>query len=142
MWETARHGIVVSFRISRSCGPQRRSRTPTRIFDAPNKPHRGHVQKALRPHHWVKNLLVLVPLVLAHKLFDIAYVIPALIGLMAFCLSASAVYLVNDMLDMPADRKHPGRGIVPGLGECSVPVALVMTFLLCWPQLHSAWPCT
>ena len=76
-------------------------------------------------------MLVLVPIVLAHKLLDIRYVIPALVGLLAFCLSASAVYLVNDLLDMPADRRHRTKRYRSiAAGTLSVPARSFITALL------------
>ncbi|TKD15524.1 UbiA family prenyltransferase [Rhodobacter capsulatus] len=62
--------------------------------------------KALRPHQWVKNLLLLLPMIAAHR-FDAATLLPILIGMVAFSLAASAIYIVNDLLDLEADRLHP-----------------------------------
>lgn len=64
--------------------------------------------KALRPHQWVKNILVFVPMLLAHQL-DLITVMSALIGFIAFSVTASAVYVVNDLLDLAADRVHPRK---------------------------------
>ena len=74
---------------------------------------------------------MLVPLILAHKVLDLAYVIPGLISLAAFCLAASAVYLVNDLLDLQADRIHPIKKNRPlAAGKLSIPAAIVMIVLL------------
>jgi 4-hydroxybenzoate polyprenyltransferase len=62
---------------------------------------------ALRPHQWVKNLLVFVPLITSHNVFRIPTAWAATLGFSAFCLCASAVYIVNDLVDLPADRRHP-----------------------------------
>jgi 4-hydroxybenzoate polyprenyltransferase len=129
VWKSARKGFVVSSNKALLRAMAAVS-TPARVFDAPVNQPRAML-KAVRPHQWVKNLLVLVPVVLAHKLFDLAHVIPGLIGLVAFCLSASAVYLVNDLLDLPADRNHPRNKNRPlATGKLSIPVALVMTAAL------------
>ena len=62
--------------------------------------------KALRPHQWVKNLLVFVPLVASPSIQQSGLWQSALICASCFCLCASAVYLVNDLADLAADRQH------------------------------------
>jgi len=64
---------------------------------------------ALRLHQWLKNLLVLVPLVAAHLFFDMGAVARSLLAFLAFGLCASGVYLVNDLLDLDSDRSHPRK---------------------------------
>lgn len=64
---------------------------------------------ALRPHQWLKNLLVCVPLLAAHRLLDPASALAALGAFLAFCLCASGAYLLNDLLDLQADRAHPRK---------------------------------
>ena len=63
----------------------------------------------LRPAHWVKNLLVLAPLVFAGRLFDAASLRAELLMLAAFCLLASATYALNDVHDEQGDRSHPRK---------------------------------
>ncbi len=62
--------------------------------------------KALRPHQWTKNLLVLVPAVLAHALQRGEVIGRGLLAFAAFSLCASSVYVLNDLLDLHADRAH------------------------------------
>jgi len=62
--------------------------------------------KALRLHQWLKNLLVFVPLVAAHQAGDVALLAASMIAFLAFSLCASSVYLMNDLLDLSADRAH------------------------------------
>ena len=64
---------------------------------------------ALRPHHWVKNGLVFMPLALVHRFFDLALLGRAALAFVAFNLCASGLYLLNDLLDLPADRRHPHK---------------------------------
>ena len=64
---------------------------------------------ALRIHHWVKNLLVLVPVVLDHKLFTPPILLRGIAAAAGFCLAASATYVLNDLLDLTADRQHPTK---------------------------------
>ena len=64
--------------------------------------------KALRPHHWVKNTLLLVAPFLAHD-FSPSTLISCGLGFIIFCLVASAGYLVNDLMDLHSDRAHPEK---------------------------------
>jgi 4-hydroxybenzoate polyprenyltransferase len=59
----------------------------------------------MRPHQWLKNILVFLPALAAHR-FDLATFAPLLIAFVSFCLCASSAYLVNDMLDLDNDRAH------------------------------------
>jgi 4-hydroxybenzoate polyprenyltransferase len=90
------------------------------------------VLQAARPHQWLKNLLVFLPMLAAHR-FDAATLGASLLAFVAFSLVASSVYVLNDLLDLAADRAHPrkrGRpfasGRVPlGLATAMLPVLLV-----------------
>ena len=61
---------------------------------------------ALRPTHWVKNTLLFVPLAAAHQVFEFGRLERVLLAFVAFDLCASGLYLLNDLLDLPADRRH------------------------------------
>lgn len=65
--------------------------------------------KALRPWQWLKNCLIFVPLILAKQLFDPASLSACIAAFVSFSLIASAGYLVNDLLDLEADRRHPRK---------------------------------
>lgn len=65
--------------------------------------------RALRVHQWVKNLLVFVPVILDHRLFDGSSMLRAAGGFAAFCCAASGGYVLNDLLDLEADRRHPTK---------------------------------
>ena len=65
--------------------------------------------QCLRPHQRIKNLIIFVPLLTAHQLGDKASLARAAVAFAAFCLCASAVYLLNDLLDLEADRHHPTK---------------------------------
>lgn len=64
---------------------------------------------ALRPHQWLKNLLVLVPLLTSFRLDEPSLVGNALLAFASFSLAASSGYLLNDLLDLAADRRHPRK---------------------------------
>ena len=80
--------------------------------------------KALRPHQWSKNLLIFVPLLAAHDLGGLG---PALAAFAAFSLTASSVYVLNDIADLAADRAHPRKRLRPfAAGDLSVTDGLAM----------------
>lgn len=89
---------------------------------------------ALRPHQWVKNVFVLAGLVFARgtqgALFEgrMDDVRRTLYAFAAFCIGASAIYLINDVMDVESDRAHPSKKNRPiASGALSIPVALVMS---------------
>ena len=63
--------------------------------------------QALRWHQWFKNVLVFVPLLAAHRLFEPALLGGALLAFAAFSLCASSIYVLNDLIDLQTDRLHP-----------------------------------
>jgi len=65
--------------------------------------------KALRLYQWLKNLLVLVPLLTSHRFFEIDAIFQVGIAFLAFGLVASGVYVLNDLLDLTPDRLHPRK---------------------------------
>lgn len=64
--------------------------------------------RALRPHQWLKNLLIFLPVLAAHDLSG-GGLARAALAFAAFCLVASGVYVVNDLVDLAADRAHPRK---------------------------------
>lgn len=86
---------------------------------------------AMRPHQWVKNLLLAAPLVLSHQVQDVPKLLGTGLGMVAFCFCASAVYLLNDLVDREADRQHPRKHRRPiASGALPVEVATVAIFVL------------
>jgi 4-hydroxybenzoate polyprenyltransferase len=86
--------------------------------------------KALRPHQWVKNLLVFLPMIAAHR-FDASTFMLTLIAFAAFSLVASSVYILNDLLDLSADRAHPRKRFRP-MASGAVPLRHAgVTALVC-----------
>ncbi|MGP8250664.1 MAG: UbiA family prenyltransferase [Terracidiphilus sp.] len=80
---------------------------PARVFEERNR-LLGSALKAVRPHQWAKNLLIFLPLLLAH-IVAAPRLIAAFIAFACFSLAASAAYIVNDLLDIDADRRHPQK---------------------------------
>ena len=86
--------------------------------------------RTLRVHQWSKNVLLLVPLLLAHKFTDNSRLISAFLAFVAFSLAASGVYILNDLLDLESDRQHPTKRSRPlASGLLPIPVAFATALL-------------
>ncbi len=129
VWESARAGIVVDA----GRGVRDRAARVTEVDRVIRSSGGGVLDyvRALRPHQWVKNLLILVPLVMAHRISDESLLVLAWFGFLSFGLCASSVYLLNDLMDLEADRDHPRKRNRP-LASGAVPVlhALLLIPLL------------
>lgn len=81
--------------------------------------------RALRIQQWVKNLLVFVPLVMAHELQDSAKLVAVCATFAVFSLLASGIYIANDVCDLEADREHPRKKYRPlAAGDLPIPMAV------------------
>jgi 4-hydroxybenzoate polyprenyltransferase len=84
---------------------------------------------AIRAHQWVKNVLVFTPLLTSHRVFDFAGMARASCGFLIFCLVASSTYLINDLMDLPADRRHATKSKRPlAAGLIPIPSAILAVF--------------
>jgi 4-hydroxybenzoate polyprenyltransferase len=87
--------------------------------------------RALRPHQWAKNGLLFLPALAAHLPITPTLLLRLVLGFVAFSALASAVYLLNDLADLPHDREHRTKRNRPiAAGHVSVPGALAMTAVL------------
>ncbi len=80
------------------------------------------VFRAMRPHQWAKNLLVLLPLLASHSYGDLVMVMQALLACALFGLISSSIYILNDLLDIEADRGHPTKCKRPFAAGTLLPV--------------------
>ncbi len=69
--------------------------------------------RALRPHQWAKNALIFLPLLASHAYFEPSLWVRDLVAFVAFSLCASSVYILNDLLDLDSDRRHPRKRYRP-----------------------------
>lgn len=94
----------------------------------------GSLFESMRPYQWVKNLLVFAPLVFAQVLFEAGPAKNATVAFLAFCSVASAIYLLNDLLDLERDKLHPEKKTRPlpsgRLGVTTARVAFVALVLV------------
>lgn len=95
----------------------------------------------IRPEHWVKNLFLFIPAFFAARLAEWPVLKQALLGFLAFSLVASAVYVLNDLVDAPQDRNHPDKRRRPiASGAIGRSQALsVLVFLLGAGTAIAAW---
>lgn len=86
--------------------------------------------KALRPHQWLKNMLIFLPLIASHQ-FSLSAISQSILAFISFCLVASSVYVVNDLLDLSADRAHPRKKKRPfASGEIPIGMGIRIAILL------------
>jgi len=87
----------------------------------------------IRPHHYIKNIFVLLPLFFVGQLTNTTQILNGLITFAAFSASASAIYIFNDYMDIKNDRKHPKkkhRPLASGLISKSTAFYIMITFLI------------
>ncbi|MDC0713069.1 UbiA family prenyltransferase [Stigmatella sp. ncwal1] len=108
LWREARRAVVVHGPSGLERRVRALGRGEVRIFERPRVGVRAWV-KALRIHQWAKNVLVFIPMLAAHKVLDSRLLVQAGLGFVAFSLCASSVYMLNDLLDLDADRQHPSK---------------------------------
>lgn len=128
VWAAARRGLLVT-RSPRLTEAAERVTEVERVFARPQPGLAGYFG-AMRTHHWLKNLLVLVPLLAAHRLYDVALLFQGLVGVLSFSLAASGVYLLNDLFDLGADRRHPQKK-KRALAAGEIPLVHALVLLPC-----------
>jgi 4-hydroxybenzoate polyprenyltransferase len=120
-------------------GPLTRERTESQVAEvaadgSASKPRRGPLRAmiaALRPQEWVKNLLVFAGLIFSAKFDDVDAILAATVTFVAFCMVASAGYLINDARDVEEDRQHPTKRNRPiAAGELGTSTAIGLAIVL------------
>lgn len=86
--------------------------------------------KLIRLQQWVKNVFVFVPLLFSLHLFDRNYFLTALFAFFIFSLSSSTIYVINDLIDIEADRMHPLKKNRPLPSGAISKLAAVITFIV------------
>jgi 4-hydroxybenzoate polyprenyltransferase len=92
----------------------------------------GLLLKTMRPRQWTKNAFLFAALVFDGKMLHLPDFLRTLAGFGLFCLISSAVYIINDLMDVEADRQHPVKKNRPiASGKLPVPAAIAAGSLLC-----------
>jgi decaprenyl-phosphate phosphoribosyltransferase len=94
----------------------------------------------IRPKHWSKNLFIFIPAFFSGHAFDLKLYPSLLLGVLSFCMIASAVYILNDFNDRETDRQHPTKKTRPlASGEANVIVSLIFMVALACGALWISW---
>ncbi len=130
VWKDAKSVVVVAPHPGVLSALKRQGIPVDKLFPAPKASFRVWA-KALRVHQWVKNVLIFTPLLTSHRLFDTLGMAHAALGFLIFSLVASSTYLINDLMDLPADRRHATKRRRPlAAGLISIPSAILVAVTL------------
>jgi 4-hydroxybenzoate polyprenyltransferase/phosphoserine phosphatase len=138
VWSNCRKAVLVN--TSRTLAAQAAKRAEIEAsFPGTHGPFFA-LLKAMRPHQWSKNLLVFVSILIAQNYTNVPLLLSTIVAFISFCLCSSAVYLINDLLDLEADRRHAEKcnrpfasGQVPLIyGVMATPILLIVAVLLAW----------
>ena len=132
IWQSAGAAIVVNAPASVARGAERQCPVVAVIEDEGSRTRAS--LRALRPYQWVKNVFTLVPLLAAGDVRNLDAWGHTLAIMAAFCATASAIYLLNDLSDLAADRAHPRKRLRPfasgalplGAGLAMAPALLLL----------------
>lgn len=112
VWKEAAEAYVVS--DNKTLVKRARDVCPIVTQIAVNRPSRIlSVLREMRLHQWAKNLLIFVPLLASHRFTETHLLFASAAAFGVFCLLSSGVYILNDLLDLEADRSHPSKSLRP-----------------------------
>ncbi|MGG5460370.1 decaprenyl-phosphate phosphoribosyltransferase [Clostridium sp. B9] len=99
-----------------------------------------YIIKLLRPNHWIKNLFIFGPIIFSNNFLNIDIIKNNILTFIAFCFISSTVYIMNDIVDVEKDKKHPKKCKRPiASGKVSIPKAISIGILLCISSLAIAF---
>jgi len=132
VWQVSGRAMVVSptVRLLRKIKRERGSRGKVSVVGRRGGRWQSLVRlaRAMRVHQWVKNVLIFVPFVLSHARPNLGDVLVLASAWFSFGLCASAIYIVNDLLDISSDRQHPRKRSRPfASGELGIPAGLLLS---------------
>ena len=136
VWFAAEEVLMVNCTAALESQLGDKTKTVTRFDPAPA--YLAKFWQAMRPHQWLKNGLIFLPLILSHQIAQATLALQAVIGFISFSLCASSVYLLNDLLDLNSDRQHQSKfsrpfasGELPlGYGFLGAPGLLIAAILV------------
>jgi len=136
VWREAAASVLVNVRR----GVAGRVRVPVEHVINDRPPAAAALLRAMRPHQWVKNLLVFIPIFTADAMGSWRSWRGGILAFLAFCAVASSIYLVNDLLDLAADREHPHKRRRPfAAGTASLPAGVGLSLILLLAGAAFAW---
>lgn len=128
VWGTARKAIVVNAK-SRIIKLSQQITTVERIFSERKNTFKNYL-KLIRIHQCVKNLLVFVPIIVGHLYLSWQAILHSFLAFFIFCCLTSSVYIVNDLLDLLADREHKTKcHRAFAAGDISISIGLISASL-------------
>lgn len=137
VWKNARHayGANISKRLRKRCI---KDISGLKIINMRSENYLKALFRAIRPHQFSKNLLLLIPLISGHLFFSVSNIFQVIIAFLAFSSTAASVYLLNDLIDLDCDRLHQHKryrplalGSLPlWLGIVLSPCFLILAFFL------------
>jgi 4-hydroxybenzoate polyprenyltransferase len=139
VWRAAATAWFVGDGVTRECF-ERQLGKPLAMIAGNDVRVVAKVIRTLRPHQWLKNLLMLVPLLAAHRWDDAGCWRRILPALAAVCCAASAAYIINDLADLASDRRHPRkkhRGFASG--DLGLSLGLMLAGVLLAAGTGLAW---
>ncbi len=99
--------------------------------------------KLVRVPQWIKNFFVFVPLLFSQHLFDVDYFSTTLFAFVVFCLASSLIYVINDIIDIEADKAHPTKknrplpsGLISKRSALIVAAVLTAVIVILLPQFN------
>ncbi|MGH8032297.1 MAG: UbiA family prenyltransferase [Luteimonas sp.] len=140
VWARARRALVVNGSDALVAEAARVTQVETHLPAESDKSALRLWIKQLRIHQWLKNLLVFLPLLAAHRFTEVTDVTAAALAFLAFGLCASGVYVLNDLLDLPSDRRHARKRLRPfAAGRLPLLHGLIVAPLLTLAGFAIAW---
>jgi 4-hydroxybenzoate polyprenyltransferase/phosphoserine phosphatase len=127
VWRRAASAVLVN--VPR--GVAAKAQGPVELVVDDRRPLARTLIRAMRPHQWVKNLLVFVPIFTANAMGDLQSWIGGVLAFLAFCAIGSSLYLVNDLIDLAADRAHKHKRHRPfASGTAPLPAGIGLSVVL------------
>jgi 4-hydroxybenzoate polyprenyltransferase len=129
VWQVARRAIVVS--ASPGLVAEARKVCDVERVITPPQPSLKTLAKGLRVHQWLKNVLLFVPMFASHRLTSPDLWVDLSLAFAAFSLCASMVYILNDLIDLDSDRRHPRKSKrVFASGQMSILTGIILAVAL------------
>lgn len=84
----------------------------------------------MRPKQWIKNVFVLAPLFFSREFLQWQAIVDTLVAMVIFCCASSIIYIINDIQDMPADKRHPEKSVTRPLASGAISIKQALSLLV------------